>query len=182
MVYRETIQYKDLDGNTVEDLFEFALNSAEIAEMEVSMKGGLKNYLEKIIRENDRGEIVKAFKDILRGSIGRRSDNGKMFLKTDEVRNAFMYSGAYEVMFFRMLSDADYASNFVNQAFPHDLAEKMNAGKPVAVNLPTTPPPTPDLSSAAGRMAAVAAAPDFSRMTPHDFQEWQRRQNNPLGI
>lgn len=183
MVYRETIQYKDLDGNTVEDLFEFALNSAEVAEMEVSMKGGLKNYLEKIIRENDRGEIVKAFKDILRGSIGRRSDNGKMFLKTEEVRNAFMYSGAYEVMFFRMLSDADYASNFVNQAFPHDLAEKMNAGKPVAVNLPTTPVPvTPSFEQAAARLASTT--PDFSTMTPKDFAEWQQRVRgqNPLGI
>lgn len=182
MIYRETIQYRDLDGNKVEDLFEFSLNSAEVAEMEVSIKGGLKNYLEKVIREDNQAEILKAFKDILTKSIGRRSDNGKMFLKTEDIRNEFLYSGAYEVMFFRMISDANYAANFVNEAFPHDLVEKMNAGKPVSVNLPSTPVPTPDLSSAAGRMAAVAAAPDFSRMTPHDFAEWQRRQNSPLGL
>lgn len=168
MVYRETIQYRDLDGNKVEDLFEFSLNSAEIAEMEVSIKGGLKNHLEKVVREDDRGEIVKAFKDILRGAIGRRSDNGKMFLKTEEVRNAFMYSGAYEVMFFRMLSDAEYASNFINETFPHDLVEKMNAGKPVTVNLPAAPVPAPKLPT---------TDKDFQ-----DFVAWRQQNSTPLGI
>lgn len=174
MAMHERIKFKDLDGNEVEEDFYFNLNAAELAEMEVEVKGGYKEHLEKILKEDDRNEIVKAFKKILLSSVGRRSEDGRRFLKTQDIVNDFQFSGAYEIMFFKLLGDAEYAVSFVKSVFPKDLAEKLALGnKPVAVDLPTTPPPVPNFAS---------STPDFGKMSQQDFLDWQRRQQNPLGL
>lgn len=168
---RERIKFPDLNGKEVEEDFDFNITAAEVALMDVKYKGGLKEYFDKVLQANDRAAIVDLFNEILLMSVGRRSEDNRRFLKTDEIRNDFRFSGAYEHMFFKLMSDDAYAVHFVNNVFPKDAVEKMNSGMPISVNLPTTPVavPTPNLSADPQK--------DFQ-----DYLAWKKQNEHPLGL
>lgn len=112
------IKYVDYKGNEREEDFYFNLSKAEIAEMELSHKGGLSEKIKRIIDEKDNTEIVKLFKDLIIKSYGVVSDDGKRFIKNEQVREEFVQSEAYSELFMELASDADAASNFVNGIIP----------------------------------------------------------------
>jgi len=82
---KKTITYKDLDGNDVTEDFYFNLNKAEIAEMEMMEAGGLSTKLRRIVETNDQREIMIAFKSIIMQTIGRRSEDGRRFEKSERI-------------------------------------------------------------------------------------------------
>lgn len=165
---RERIKFQDLDGKEVEEDFDFNINAAELALMDVKHKSGLKEHFDKVVAANDRAAIVELFNEILLMSVGRRSEDNRRFLKTDDIRNEFRFSAAYEHMFFKLLADDAYATRFVNNVFPKDAVEKMNAGK-TTIDLPSTPTVTPNLSADPQK--------DFQ-----DYLAWKKQNESPLGV
>lgn len=125
---KKTITFKDLDGHDVTEDFYFNLNKAEIAEMELSYQGGLGAHLTEIVESNNGGEIIKTFKELLVKSIGERSEDGRRFIKNDEVVSQFMQSDAYSVFFMELVTDANAASNFISAILPADLADEVAKG------------------------------------------------------
>ena len=61
----ERVKYKDFDGNEREENFYFNFTEAELTEMELSTKGGLKNEIQRIMDSQDQSEIIKIFKNLL---------------------------------------------------------------------------------------------------------------------
>jgi phage-related baseplate assembly protein len=108
----------------VEETFYFHLSAAEIAELELSVDGGLSEMLKKIVEAEDNKNILTEFKNIILTAYGVRSENGKFFKKNQEVREEFASSEAYSVLFMELLSDEDAAAEFVNGIVPKDLAQQ----------------------------------------------------------
>jgi hypothetical protein len=131
---KKTITYQDLDGNPVTEDFYFNLSKAEIAEMELSHKGGLEAYIQEIIQAEDGGAIISAFKEIIGSAIGRRSEDNRRFVKNQEIRDDFFQSDAWSTLFMDILSKGDEAASFVKSIVPKDLAE--NFDKLETVELP----------------------------------------------
>lgn len=127
---KQTITFPDLDGKSVTEDFYFHLSKSELAELAVSVEGGLKSYLESIIASNDGGLIIAAFKDIIAKSVGRRSSDNRRFEKSPEITNAFMQSAAYDEFFFSLIQDANAAANFVSGLVPDDVARSITATEP----------------------------------------------------
>lgn len=142
---KKTITYKDLDGNTVTEDFYFNLSKAEIAEMELSMDGGMSAHLQRIVEEKNGAHIIETFKDIIRRSYGRRSEDGKSFLKKPEYFEAFVTTDAYSELFMEIVTDADAAAKFVVGIVPADLSESMDKGKPLIPELSERAPIAPPL-------------------------------------
>ena len=118
---KKTITYSDLDGNQIVEDFYFNLSAAEIAEMELSHRGGLSSYLQQIINSNDGAAIITAFKEIISKSYGQRSDDGKRFIKSPELSKAFMETDAYSQMFLEMVTSAEASAEFVRGIVPANL-------------------------------------------------------------
>ena len=80
---KRTMTYTDYNGNQVTDDFYFNLTKAEIIEMELSTDkaAGLEATINKLREEHNGKEIMDLFKKILRKSIGRKSVDGKRFIK-----------------------------------------------------------------------------------------------------
>jgi len=125
-VLKKTITFKDLDGNQVTEDFYFNLNQAEIAEMELSYDGGLSEYLQKIIAKEDGHAIITAFKDIVMKSVGRRSEDGRRFIKSPEITNDFLQTEAYSEMFMNLVTNAESAAEFIRGIVPQDMAKNVN--------------------------------------------------------
>lgn len=117
-MYKKTITYTDYDGNERTEDFYFNLSKAEVMEMELGTEGGMKNFLEKIVKEKDSKKIVEAFKDIILRSYGEKSADGRRFMKSKEISDMFSHTEAYSELFMQLATDAKAASEFVNGVVP----------------------------------------------------------------
>ena len=96
---KKTITYTDYDGTERTEDFYFNLSEAEITEMQLSVEGGMRSYIEKIIAAKSQLELVKLFKDILLRSYGKKSLDGRLFVKNEANTAEFLASPAYSKIY-----------------------------------------------------------------------------------
>lgn len=111
---KKTITYTDYSGNKREEDFYFNINKAEAMEMELMEAGGMADMIRRIIKENDPAKLVTIFKNIILKSYGEKSPDGKRFIKSQELIDAFTQTEAYSQLFMELSTDADKASEFIN--------------------------------------------------------------------
>lgn len=129
------ITYTDYNGVERTESFFFNLSKAELMEMQLSQNGGLDAMLYRIIEAKDQPALIKTFKELILKSFGVKSDDGKRFIKSQELRDAFEQTEAYATLFMELATDDKAASDFVNNVIPKDLAKELEKQKPT---LPTS--------------------------------------------
>ena len=118
IMLKKTITSVDFNGNERTEDFYFNLTNAEAMEMEMSTVGGLSEKIQKIVSAQDMPSIIKVFKDLILRSYGEKSADGKRFIKTPEMAEAFSQTEAYSVLFMELATDAEAAAAFVNGIIP----------------------------------------------------------------
>ena len=118
---KKTITYTDYNGTERTEDFYFNLTKAEILDMEMSEAGGLTAKLNRIIESKDSRELMRHFKYIIHKSYGVKSDDGRRFVKSDEISTGFEQTEAYEELFMELFSDATKAAEFVNGIVPQGI-------------------------------------------------------------
>lgn len=126
---KKTVQYVDFNGDSQNEDIYFNLTKAEITEMELSQEGGLSEHIKKITEAKNNKELISLFKEILVRSVGRRSEDGKRFIKNDAIREEFISSEAYSTIFMELAFDADAAIEFITGVMPAGLINKEDALK-----------------------------------------------------
>lgn len=111
---KKTITYADYNGETRTDEFFFNLNKAELIELEMSETGGYTEMIRRIVSAQDMPTIIKVIKELISKSYGEKSPDGKRFIKSKELSNAFMQTEAYTELFMEIAQDADKAAEFFN--------------------------------------------------------------------
>ena len=131
-MFTKKITYTDYRGTSRTEEFFFNLNKAELAEMELSTVGGMHDMLKKIMETEDMPQIVKIFKQLILKSYGEISADGKRFVKSPELSEAFSQTEAYSELFMELAQNPDAAAAFVNGVIPADMtkavADTENAG------------------------------------------------------
>lgn len=127
-MYKKTIKYTDYDGVEREEDFYFNLSKAEILEMQLSTEGGFQAKIEKIIASKDVPSLVAIFKDLLFKAYGEKSPDGKRFIKSKEISEAFSQTEAYSEFFMQLALDTDEATKFVNGIVPAELTSQLKEG------------------------------------------------------
>ena len=115
---KKTITYTDYNGDERKEGFYFNLTKAELMEMEMSTEGGLAERIQKVVDTKDVPSIIKIFKDLVLKAYGEKSADGKRFIKSKELSEAFAQTEAYSILFMELASDADEASKFINGIVP----------------------------------------------------------------
>lgn len=118
---KKTIEYVDYNGENRKEDFYFNLSKAEIMELELSKNGGLSEYIQRIVNSNDSASIVTLFKEIICKSYGEKSLDGKRFIKSKELTDAFIQTEAYSELFMLLATNAEEASAFINGVIPKNL-------------------------------------------------------------
>lgn len=115
---KKTITYTDYDGvERTEDFF-FNLSKAEIAEMELSSAGGMEKLIQQIAMTQDRKRLIDLFKTIILKSYGEKSLDGRRFIKSEELSQAFSQTEAYSELFMQLATNTEMASEFINGIMP----------------------------------------------------------------
>lgn len=113
-MYKKTIKYVDFNGVEREEDFYFHMTKAEALKMEFSEKGGLSAAISEIAREEDTERLFRLFEKIIRMSYGKRSADGRFFVKKPEYADEFLSSEAYSNMFLDFMEDPSKGAEFVN--------------------------------------------------------------------
>lgn len=121
----KTIKYTDFNGNERTEKFQFNLTKAEIAEMELSMPGGMSATVQRIIEAQNVNELITIFKDLILRSYGTKSPDGRQFVKNKELREEFSQTQAYSDLFMLLATNTEEASEFVNGIIPKDMEEQI---------------------------------------------------------
>lgn len=128
---KKNIKYTDFNGVERDEDFYFNLTEAELAEMNLMTKGGLKGYLEAIINTQDTPAIAELFKTIINKAYGVKSADGRKFTKSPEILEDFIYTQAYSNLYMSLIADANSAANFINGIIPEDMAKQVEAQKAI---------------------------------------------------
>ena len=118
---KKTVTYVDYNGVERTEDFYFNLSKAEVAEMELSVQGGFSKMLDEIIASKDNVQIVNLFKQMVLKSYGEKSPDGRRFIKSDEIAQAFAQTEAYSEIFMELALDEKKAADFVNGILPANL-------------------------------------------------------------
>lgn len=115
---KKTITYVDYNGTERKEDFYFNLSKAEIMEMEMGTTGGMVEMINRIVAAQDAPAIIDVFKKMILTAYGEKSADGKRFIKSKEISEAFSQTEAYSQLFMELATDADAASKFVNGIVP----------------------------------------------------------------
>lgn len=115
---KKTFTYTDYNGQEVTEDHYFNLTKAELLEMEMTTPGGMAETLDAIVKAKDSVSIVNSFKDLIRKSYGKKSPDGKRFMKSEEIFLSFSETEAYSQLFMELATDANAAADFVNGIIP----------------------------------------------------------------
>ena len=134
MIGREiTYKYFDDDGKEVEETekFWFHLSEEEMMDWLSKDKDMVSNF-ERYIKEEDTENLFILLKKVILDSYGVRTDGGRRFSKSPELRKDFEDSLAYKKLFRDLTigpNSADLAAEFINGVMP-DLSDIKDQDKP----------------------------------------------------
>lgn len=115
---KKTITFTDYNGVERTEDFYFNLNEAELTEMQLMKEGGLKEWLERMVKSENKVEIMKMFKMIILKAYGEKSADGRRFIKSDELSENFTQTEAYNKLFMELVSNETTMSDFVKGIIP----------------------------------------------------------------
>lgn len=124
-MFKKTVTYVDYNGVERKEDFYFNFSKAELAEMQIGTTGGYTEMIQKIIDAKDYSSLIKLFKELVLNSYGVKSEDGKRFIKSKELSEAFSQTEAYSQIFMELATDDTAAAEFVNNVVPADLAKKV---------------------------------------------------------
>lgn len=117
-MYRDHRTYVDFNGVERTEDFYFNLSKAEIADMELSTTGGIKDMVNKILEAKDQAKLVSLFKDLICMAYGVKSEDGRNFIKNDKVREDYFSTNAYSDLYMELATNDQFASQFFEAILP----------------------------------------------------------------
>lgn len=133
-MYKFTTTFTDYNGNDRTETHLFHLNQAEIAKMEMSVKGGMTAMIQRIIDAQDSPALIKAFEGIVEKAYGIKDLDGRGFMKKPEYFEDFKSTEAYSQLFIKLITDTKFASEFVNGIIPQTPDKTEPTENVVAIN------------------------------------------------
>ncbi len=121
---KKVFNYVDYDGNQVSETCYFALSKAEIINFQVRGNGTFIDNLKSLLENRDIEKLYDFFKELVLDSYGVKSEDGRRFKKTPEIREDFKYSIPYSELITELMTNEDKIAEFARGVTPFDLSEE----------------------------------------------------------
>lgn len=180
---KKTIPFNDLDGNPVTEDFYFNLTKAEALELNFSHKGGIEEHAKRIVEAKDMAQLIALFKELLLKTVGRRSEDGRRFLKNQEITDDFTQTEAYSEMFIQLASDAEFAIQFMKGIMPADIQQEIEKSGAIEKAFEVTPSVESSTEPSWVTEGRVPTDTELRNATPDQLRlAFQRRQSAPESV
>lgn len=140
---KKTITYTDFDGVVrTEDLY-FNMTKTELLAFSFNLPEAITDTVndvnkldtealgKKLLEKMGNSGIFNFVKDLVYKAYGVKSEDGRRFIKNDQLATEFTQTMAYDEFMMELFSDDKKASEFINSMIPADLAKQMNQLQPV---------------------------------------------------
>lgn len=128
-MFKKKITYTDYNGQERTEDFYFNLSRSELIMLESTTPGGYAAMLQRIIDSKDQRQLMNEFTNLIKMSYGVKSDDGKHFIKNEEVVNDFLNSAAFDQMFLEFFTEENAASDFANGVLPSSVNNDIDRQK-----------------------------------------------------
>jgi hypothetical protein len=108
------ITYLDYNGNERTENFDFHLNKVEALEFAMSIDGNLTDYVKECVEKDNKAALIMMVKTIVEKSYGKKSEDGRRFMKSDEISRSFIETEAYVSLMTELVSNSEKAAEFIN--------------------------------------------------------------------
>lgn len=96
---KQKVKYEDFDGNIQDETLYFNLSRMELIALQGRYgKEDMAKYIEKLIEDKNLEKMYELLNDIVLTAYGVRSEDGKRFIKNEQIREEFVQSLAYEAL------------------------------------------------------------------------------------
>lgn len=114
-MFKYDISYTDYNGQKRTEPFYFNLSRAELMEMELSTTNGVEEMIRMLIATKNNAEITRIYKNLILKSVGIKSEDGRRFIKSPQIRDEFEQSEAYSEFFMQMMTNSQLQNEFINK-------------------------------------------------------------------
>ena len=109
---KKTITYTDFNGvERTEDFF-FNFNKMELTKLELRLGADVQTYINGLIKDGDADKMINLLDIMILDAYGVKSNDGRSFRKSPEIRETFEYSNAYAELFEELLTVPGAAKEF----------------------------------------------------------------------
>ena len=116
------IKYVDFNDDEREEEFHFNLTKAEVMNMLLTDSDAtLDQVFAYLEHTRNAKEMLKMVEDLIKSSYGVKSADGRSFIKTPELTQAFVQSNAYSELLLELLGNADKTAEFFIGIVPNSL-------------------------------------------------------------
>lgn len=115
---KKSITYVTFDGVEVTEDFYFNLTTPEVTRIQAKLGDDIDKHAKHLAMSNDLDGMLDFIEIMVLDSYGVKSQDGKRFMKSPEIRAEFEYSAAYAELFEELLLNPKEA-----QAFGEGLAK-----------------------------------------------------------
>ena len=118
---KQQVTYEDFDGNTQIETLYFNLNRMELISFQKRYGSeNMENYINKLIEEKQIEPMYDLLNDFVLTAYGVRSEDGKRFIKSEEICEEFKQSLAYEALIEDFHDDSrKVLENFISGVTAH---------------------------------------------------------------
>lgn len=123
-----TIQFENFDGETVSEDLYFHLNIKELQAME-EWPVPLTKRIADLTNTQDGKKAFELMRDIIEAAYGERSEDGKRFIKNEEVLKNFTQGLTYDEVIIKFIDGSMDLAKFIEGLLPKKVFElaKKNA-------------------------------------------------------
>lgn len=122
---KKTVTYTDYNDVERTEDFYFNLTRTELMDMEASFPGGMSTYMSAVSASKDVPKMLEFFKTFLMKAYGQKSDDGKRFIKSDDISKAFSETPAYDSIVQELMTGEGRIVDFMLGIMPADVAKKV---------------------------------------------------------
>jgi len=129
---KKSITYTTFLGEEITDAFYFNYTQEEIVKINMIGAETIEGALVRLTEERNNEKIYEIVTGIVKGAVGRPSEDGRRFVKTPEILADFLETNAYSDFMVELLfgeNPAIAVAEFVNGIIPEKAKKNLPGGK-----------------------------------------------------
>lgn len=111
-MFKQNITYIDFNGNERKEDFYFHLSTPEVIRLEAEIGEKIDEYTKRLAEAMELAPLLEFLEKMILSSYGKKTSDGKSFIKTPELRSEFEHSQAYAEFFEMLIKDPELAKKF----------------------------------------------------------------------
>ena len=109
---KEEIKYTDYNGDERTDVAYFNMTKLEAAKLNAKVGGDIEAYSKSLAASDNLEQMLTFMQDLILDAYGKKSEDGKKFVKSEAIKEDFANSAAFAQLFEDFLEHPEKAKDF----------------------------------------------------------------------